>query len=410
MIAAVVRLLDDRRRRLRADPGICSCGDDRRGWRRPHVLEPAVRAEVHAALAARHPGSTRTRLSASSRRANSALCQASSRYEQRSMCSAVRRSRSAVERCSSPAIDSRTSRSSSAAGRASPVRRGEEVADREVRVADLRHHLVDARLHELPAGHGAAGFHVREVLLAAARSRRRAAALRTASSSRRRLASSSERCSIRYSSAAGTGSAVPSALTNVCCFKHVERAADDPADVVPMLGFLGSPRLRRPRISPAAPRLRTASRLRPSRRRRSTARSAAKSRSRTADRTTSAACGNWKPRSFSELDAARRSVLEVAHHRIVAAEISADHQVREIPQERLVRADPPLVVDGSRLQTEDVEQVRERVARRIDVRHLADELLPLASRPWSAPRAPGAETPPRRHRSCRSPASDRTRS
>ena len=79
--------------------------------------------------------------------------------------------------------------------------------------------------------------------------------------------------------------------------------------------------------------------------------------------------------------------------RIVRRESSADHQVREIPKHGLVRADAALVVDGSRLQTEHVQQVRERVARRIDVGHLARRAAATGPRPSSAPRAPGAGTP-----------------
>ena len=55
--AAVVRLLDHGHAVFAQILGDLLLRDDRRRWRRPQVLEPAVRAQVHAALRARHPGS-----------------------------------------------------------------------------------------------------------------------------------------------------------------------------------------------------------------------------------------------------------------------------------------------------------------------------------------------------------------
>jgi hypothetical protein len=51
-------------------------------------------------------------------------------------------------------------------GARQPLRRREKIADRQVDVADLRHHPVDARFHELPSRHRSTGLHVGEVLLA----------------------------------------------------------------------------------------------------------------------------------------------------------------------------------------------------------------------------------------------------
>ena len=224
------------------------------------------------------------------------------------MCSAVRRSRSAVDRCSS--VRDRLAHLAQQLRRGARQSRGrrEEVADREVHVAELRHHPVDARLHELPPRHRSAGFDVGEVLLAP---HGRADQLQLFVQLHRRVVTREQQRSMqqpvqqcrrrRQRGAIG--------LDEGLLFQHVERAADDPADVVSVLGLVGlvaacGDRVLRRQLR----RLPTASRPRPCATSSINGPFSGEVVLENSRPNNFGRRGNWKPSSFMQLDAARRDV------------------------------------------------------------------------------------------------------